>query len=109
VVYGGPALGRTEVGTHPGTSTSSASQTHPQPAIRPVYANLFCYVTRFDRVRGHLDAVFGAMGELFVPAVYLGTGIRLSECAVQTDSVSRSRATSGNVIYSGERSDQLGM
>ena len=32
----GPALGRTEVGTHLGTSTSSASQTHLQPAIRPV-------------------------------------------------------------------------
>ena len=36
VIYDGPALGRTEVGTHPGTSTSSASQTHLQPAIRPV-------------------------------------------------------------------------
>ena len=35
VVYDGPALGRTEAGTHLGTSVTFASQTYPRPAIRP--------------------------------------------------------------------------
>ena len=46
VVCDGPALGRTEAGTHLGTSATSASQTYPQPAIRPVKANLSCNATR---------------------------------------------------------------
>jgi len=46
LVYDGPVLGRTEVGTHLGTSMSSASQTYHQPAIRPVKSKLSCDVTR---------------------------------------------------------------